>query len=64
MNRDKLVKLESNFLSYIMPLLDENGTEDYGFVWEFEKFYHSKKLQVLTAEKQSVRKWKEQLLSK
>jgi hypothetical protein len=64
MNKVKLAKLEENFQAFILPLLDQDGNEDYGFVWEFEKFFHSKKLQVLTAEKEALKQWKEQLLSK
>jgi hypothetical protein len=64
MNREKLSQLEENFWTAVAPLLDENDTEDYHFIWEFQKFFHAKKLQVLTAEKQGVKKWKELLLSR
>jgi len=64
MNREKLGMLEENFHTFIAPLLNENDSEDYHFIWEFQKFFHTKKLQVLTAEKQGVKKWKELLLSR
>ena len=64
MNREKLTQLEENFRTYIVPLLNENDNEDYHFVWEFQRFFHTKKLQVLTAEKHDMKKWKELLLSR
>ena len=62
-NREKLNQLEANFDAYISPLLNEDDTEDVNIAWEFRKFLHSKRLQVLTAEKEGLRKWKENLLS-
>ncbi|HEV2138473.1 MAG TPA: hypothetical protein VGR53_06495 [Nitrososphaerales archaeon] len=64
MNRDKLVRMEQNFHASIMPLMDENGKDDYDLVWEFEKYLDSKKDEVASIEKQAVRKWQAPLLGK
>lgn len=64
MDRKGLTALNENFKAFIMPLLNEKDPEDYHLVWEFQKFFHSKRLQVLTAESKGSRKWKELLLGK
>jgi len=64
MNRENLRQLEDNFRSFIEPLLSEKDMEDYHFEWEFQKFLHSKTLQVLTAEKEGLKKWKELVVSR
>jgi hypothetical protein len=64
MNRTQLTQLEDNFKAFVAPLLDGNDPQDYHFIWEFQKFFHGKKLEVLTAESQGVKKWKELLLRK
>jgi hypothetical protein len=64
MNRRQLSGLEDNFKAFIEPLLDGNDPEDYHFMWEWQKFFHSKKLRVLTAEKEGLTKWKEALQSR
>jgi hypothetical protein len=64
MDRKSLNVLNENFKAFIVPLLNENDPEDYHMIWEFQKFFHLKRLKVLTSESQGVRKWKESLLSK
>ena len=64
MNRTQLNQLEANFKAFVFPLLNGDDPEDYHFLWEFQKFFHAKKLEVLTAESQGVKKWKELLLRK
>jgi hypothetical protein len=64
LDKAKLQQLEDNFTSFISPLLDKENPEDYHFIWEFQKFYHSKKLQVITARNEEVKRWKALLLSK
>jgi hypothetical protein len=63
LNRENLRQLEENFHRYIEPLLTERDLEDHHFAWEFEKFLHAKTLQVLTAERHGMRKWKDLLQS-
>jgi len=64
LDREKFGRLEEHFRAFIEPLLDGNDPEDISFSWEFEKFLHSKKLKILTAEKEGVKKWKQALLSR
>jgi hypothetical protein len=64
MDRKSLSLLNENFKAFIMPLLDENDPEDYHLIWEFQKLFHSKRLQVLKAESGDVVKWKELLQSR
>jgi hypothetical protein len=64
MSREKLSQLEDRFKEFIAPLLDERDAEDYRLFWEFQKFIHLRKLQALTAEHHSMKKWKELLLSR
>jgi hypothetical protein len=63
-SREKLTQLEENFTTYITPLLSDEDPEDIHLAWEFQKFLHSLKLKVLTAEKTRIKKWKEELLSR
>ena len=63
-NREKIKQIEFSFDAFIGPFLDEEDPEDFNLSWEFKKFVHSKKLKVLTAEREGVKKWKEQLLSR
>jgi hypothetical protein len=63
-SREKLTQLEENFTTYIAPLLSEQDPEDIHLAWEFQKFLHSLKLKVLTAERSRIKKWKEELLSR
>jgi len=64
LDRKSLSALNDNFKAFIVPLLNENNPEDYHLIWEFQKFFHSKRLQVMTAESEGTRKWKELLQSK
>ena len=64
MDRKSLNALGDNFKAFIMPLLNENESEDYHLIWEFQKFFHSKRLQILTAESVGSKKWKELLQSR
>jgi len=64
MNRETLKQLEENFNSFIGPLLDENDSEDVSLAWEFQKFLHTKKLKQLTIQRETLKKWKQALLSK
>lgn len=50
MDRKGLSALNDNFKAFIMPLLNEADPEAYRLVWEFQKFFHSKRVQILTAE--------------
>jgi hypothetical protein len=64
LNRRQLDSLETNFRTFIEPLLNGKDSEDYHFIWEFQKFLHTKKLRLLTAEKEGLNKWKEALQSR
>lgn len=64
LSRETLDQLERGFDSFIAPLLNDSEAEDVNMAWEFRKFLHLKKLKLLTAEKESVKKWKESLLSR
>lgn len=63
LNRETLKQLESHFDAFIAPFLDEDDPEDVNIAWEFKKFLHSKKIKILTAEREGLRKWKALLLS-
>ena len=63
MNRETLKRLEESFNEFIAPLLDDSS-EDVSFSWEFQKFIHTKKLKLLTAEREGIKKWKQALLSR
>lgn len=56
--------MQENFKAFIEPFLNENDAQDYHLVWEWQKFLHAKKLQVLTAEGELLKRWKESLLNK
>jgi archaellum biogenesis ATPase FlaH len=62
--RDTLRRLEVAFEDSIAPLLDEEDPEDVNLLWEFRKFLHTKRIRVLTAERESVKKWKQVLFTK
>lgn len=64
MDRNKLARLEDNFHASILPLMDGNATDDYDLVWEFEKYLESKKEEIVSGEKQIVRKWEAPFLRK
>ena len=62
MDRKTLNLLNDHFKVFILPLLNENEPEDYHLIWEFQKLFHSKRLQVMTAESKGIKTWKETLL--
>lgn len=64
MNREKLGQMQENFKAFIEPFLNEGDSEDYHFVWEWQKFLHAKKLRLLTAEGEILKRWKESLINK
>ncbi len=64
MNRETLKQLEEHFTAFIAPFLNEDDPEDLHMAWEFKKFLHSKRLKMLTSEKEGLKKWKEVLLSR
>jgi len=55
MDRKSLSILNSNFKSYIMPLLNEGDPEDYHVIWEFQKLFHAKRLEIMAAESRRVK---------
>lgn len=55
MDRKNLSLLSSNFKAYIMPLLNEGDPEDYHVIWEFQKLFHAKRLEIIAAESRSVK---------
>ncbi|MDV3244324.1 MAG: hypothetical protein LYZ66_04010 [Nitrososphaerales archaeon] len=64
LNRETLDQLAKGFDSFIAPLLSDGDVEDVNLAWEFQKFLHLKKLKLLTAEREAVKKWKELLSSR
>ncbi len=64
MDRKRLSSLNENFKAFVLPLLDDDDPEDYHLIWEFQKFFHQKRLKILTAESVGARKWKELLQSR
>jgi hypothetical protein len=62
--RDTLRRLEVAFEDSIAPLLDEEDPEDVNLLWEFRKFLHTKRIRVLTAERENIKKWKQVLFTK
>jgi hypothetical protein len=64
MNTEELSQLEGAFRTFIVPLLDENGTADYGLIWEFEKYLDSKNEEIATAQEIVVETWQAPLLRK
>jgi hypothetical protein len=59
MDRKSLSLLSSNFNAYIVPLLNQSDPEDYHVIWEFQKLFHAKRLEIVAAESRSVKDWKE-----
>jgi len=55
MDRKSLSLLSSNFNAYIMPLLNKGDPEDYHVIWEFQKLFHAKRLEIMAAESRSAR---------
>jgi len=55
MDRKSLRLLSSNFNAYIMPLLNEGDPEDYHVIWEFQKLFHEKRLEVMAAESRGAK---------
>jgi hypothetical protein len=64
MDRKNLNTLINHFNAFIVPLLNQEDPEDYHMIWEFQKFFHAKRLKVLTSESETAKKWKESLLSR
>ena len=64
MDRRSLNTLGDNFRAFIVPLLDKSEPEDYHLIWEFQKFFHLKRLQIMSAESVGTNKWKELLQSR
>ncbi len=59
MDRKSLRLLGSNFNTYIIPLLNEGDPEDYHVIWEFQKLFHAKRLEVMAAESKRTKDRKE-----
>lgn len=57
MDRKGLSVLNENFNDFILPLLNKDDPADYHVIWEFQKLFHAKRLQIL-AESQGTEKWK------
>jgi len=55
MDRKSLSLLSSNFNAYIIPLLNKGDPEDYHVIWEFQKLFHAKRLEIMAAESRSVK---------
>ena len=55
MDRKSLSLLTSNFHAYIMPLLNESDPEDYHVIWEFQKLFHAKRLEIMGVRSSSVK---------
>jgi hypothetical protein len=55
MDRKSLSVLSSNFNAYIKPLLNEGDPDDYHVIWEFQKLFHAKRLEIVAAESKSVK---------
>jgi hypothetical protein len=64
MDRKNLSLLSQNFKTFIMPLLNESDPEEYRLIREFQKLFHSKRVEILTAEWRGVRTWRESLRSR
>jgi hypothetical protein len=58
MDRKSLSLLNSNFKAYIAPLLNEGDPEDYHVIWEFQKLFHAKRLEIMASESGSVKDWR------
>jgi hypothetical protein len=61
MDRKNLSLLNQNFKTFIMPLLNESDPEEYRLIREFQKLFHSKRVEILTTEWKGVRNWRESL---
>jgi hypothetical protein len=59
MDRKDLSVLNENFKAFIMPLLNENDPEEYHLIREFQKLFHSKRVEILTTEWKGLRNWRE-----
>jgi len=55
MDRKSLSLLSNNFNAYIVPLLNEGDPEDYRVIWEFQKLFHAKRLEIMAAESKRVK---------
>jgi len=55
MDRKSLSLLNSNFNAYIMPLLNEGNPDDYHVIWEFQKLFHAKRLEIIASESRSTK---------
>jgi hypothetical protein len=55
MDRKSLSLLSSNFNAYIIPLLNQGNPEDYHVIWEFQKLFHAKRLEIMAAESRSAK---------
>ena len=64
MDRKNLNALGENFRAFIMPLLNQAEAEDYHLIWEFQKFFHVKRLEIMNAESVGASNWKELLQSR
>ena len=42
--------MEQTFENLIMPLMDEESADDYGLVWEFEKYFEFKKSEMASTD--------------
>jgi len=58
MDRKSLSLLSSNFNAYIIPLLNEGDPQDYHVIWEFQKLFHAKRLEIMASESSSVKDWR------
>jgi len=61
MDRKTLSLLNDHFKAFILPLLNEDDPEDYHLIWEFQKLFHYKRLQIMTAESKTTKSLKEML---
>jgi len=50
MDRKSLSLLNENFKEYIMPMLNTKDPQEYHVIWEFQKLFHSKRLEILSKE--------------
>ncbi len=64
MNVDKLVRMDTIFRTFIIPLMDEEGANDLSLIWEFENYVDSKKDEIASSKKQAPRKWEALLQNK
>ena len=55
MDRKSLSLLSSNFRAYIMPFLNEGDPEDYHLIWEFQKLFHAKRLEIMADESRTMK---------